>query len=102
MVSLWIGCHTACDGGCHKEGLDGCHDCKKGWRQNTDDACEDIDECEGDEENKLCSDGQFCRNSPGSFECEGIFLHNLVALYYKNYLLSMSNDIIRSWSDSQY
>uniref|UniRef100_A0A5S6R199 EGF-like domain-containing protein n=1 Tax=Trichuris muris TaxID=70415 RepID=A0A5S6R199_TRIMR len=61
-------CHEACKGGCHKGGLDGCKDCRPGWRMVQSKGCEDIDECES----SPCSASLFerCENTPGSYKCE--------------------------------
>ncbi|EDO45427.1 predicted protein [Nematostella vectensis] len=63
-------CHESCFGGCHGGTAKDCSACKSGWEQSEEEGCKDYDECAADTSNSLCSPGEYCKNSPGSFECK--------------------------------
>ncbi|XP_031570550.1 cysteine-rich with EGF-like domain protein 2 isoform X2 [Actinia tenebrosa] len=63
-------CHESCDGACTSAGPKGCKVCKSGYNITEDEGCKDIDECAEDKSSSLCSSGTYCKNTPGSYECE--------------------------------
>eukprot|EP00049_Salpingoeca_infusionum_P003009 m.62242 g.62242 ORF g.62242 m.62242 type:complete len:536 (+) comp11901_c0_seq1:259-1866(+) len=61
-----VGCLTACTA----PGLEGCTDCAEGYKvPETGVGCQDIDECDAESGTASCAENQFCRNTPGSFQC---------------------------------
>ncbi|XP_032217761.1 cysteine-rich with EGF-like domain protein 2 isoform X2 [Nematostella vectensis] len=63
-------CHESCKGNCSGEGPKACQECNSGYNMTEEEGCKDYDECAADTSNSLCSPGEYCKNSPGSFECK--------------------------------
>ncbi|CAC5366481.1 Cysteine-rich with EGF-like domain protein 2-B,Cysteine-rich with EGF-like domain protein 2-A,Cysteine-rich with EGF-like domain protein 2,Cysteine-rich with EGF-like domain protein 1 [Mytilus coruscus] len=59
-------CHESCKSTCWEAGPKGCDECGKGWEQNEEEGCKDINECETD---ASCEHGQYCSNTQGSYHC---------------------------------
>ncbi|XP_071159496.1 cysteine-rich with EGF-like domain protein 2 isoform X1 [Mytilus edulis] len=59
-------CHMSCKSTCWEAGPKGCDECGKGWEQNEEEGCKDINECETD---ATCENGQYCSNTQGSYHC---------------------------------
>lgn len=63
-------CHESCDGGCTDEGAKGCKKCREGYHMKDGEGCQDNNECQAESDTPLCKDGEYCNNTPGSFECK--------------------------------
>jgi len=63
-------CHSSCDGPCTGAGPKSCLACKKGYLMDTEQGCQDVDECiAGPKVHKCNPDTQFCINTEGSHRC---------------------------------
>lgn len=60
-------CDRSCSS-CHSRGPRGCLVCRAGYLMDHESGCIDIDECRAAEVNP-CTDGQYCINTHGSFNC---------------------------------
>ncbi|XP_051546647.1 cysteine-rich with EGF-like domain protein 2 [Myxocyprinus asiaticus] len=66
--SLCKECHESCVG-CTGGTNQDCKDCRKGWEEDNEGACVDVNECEQSE--AVCTkDHQECVNTEGSFVCQ--------------------------------
>ena len=62
-------CDVSCENGCAAAGPNNCRACRKGYLNDSDYGCLDINECLGQEH--LCGKGTFCVNTEGSHYCYG-------------------------------
>lgn len=60
-------CDPACAGGCTGTGRLSCNECNPGWKQLDTGGCEDINECDSEND---CTIGTYCVNKEGSHSCE--------------------------------
>ncbi|GFO44472.1 cysteine-rich with egf-like domain protein 2 [Plakobranchus ocellatus] len=58
-------CHISCKNICTEGGPKGCDECKKGWQEDEELGCQDIDECA----TAPCEENQYCSNTQGSYTC---------------------------------
>ncbi|KAK7493896.1 hypothetical protein BaRGS_00014778 [Batillaria attramentaria] len=59
-------CHISCKNSCSEDGPKGCDECKEGWREDEELGCQDINECE---QQQQCKEDQYCTNTLGSYTC---------------------------------
>jgi len=63
-------CHASCEGPCTGAGPKSCLACKKGYLMDTEQGCQDVDECNAGQKVHKCNpDTQFCINTDGSHRC---------------------------------
>ncbi|RXM36669.1 Cysteine-rich with EGF-like domain protein 2-A [Acipenser ruthenus] len=65
--SLCTECHESCQT-CSGPTNKDCNECKSGWVQDDEKACNDIDECAN--ETSPCKENQYCHNKEGSYSCK--------------------------------
>ncbi|MGH0129542.1 UNVERIFIED_CONTAM: hypothetical protein FKN15_033867 [Acipenser sinensis] len=67
--SLCTECHESCQT-CSGPTNKDCNECKSGWVQDDEKACNDIDECAN--ETSPCKENQYCHNKEGSYSCKDV------------------------------
>ncbi|XP_015208062.1 cysteine-rich with EGF-like domain protein 2 [Lepisosteus oculatus] len=65
--SLCTECHNSCKT-CKGPTNTECDECKPGWSEDDEGACNDVDECSN--ETSPCEENQYCLNTEGSFSCK--------------------------------